>query len=123
MIEISALWAVVIAAVGLVLTILNIIDKGLSFRDRAKKPEEELDNRISTLENDFISLRNQVMADERLFQENKADLDATKRHMNESTRVIIQSLQALTEHALDNNSVDRLRETQKEISEYLLSKW
>ena len=123
MIEISALWAVVIAAVGLVLTILNIIDKGLSFRDRAKKPEEELDNRISTLENDFISLRNQLMADERLFQENKADLDATKKHMNESTRVIIQSLQALTEHALDNNSVDRLRETQKEISEYLLSKW
>ena len=123
MIEISALWAVVIAAVGLVLTILNIIDKGLAFRDRAKKPEEELDNRISTLENDFISLRNQLMADERLFQENKADLDATKKHMNESTRVIIQSLQALTEHALDNNSVDRLRETQKEISEYLLSKW
>ena len=44
------IWAFVISTIGLTLTILNIIDKWVTLRNKRKEPEVERDRRISELE-------------------------------------------------------------------------
>ena len=122
MIEISTLTAGIIAAIGLALTLLNIADKIMMFRDKAKKPEEEYQMWRATTDNDIISIKNQLLVHERYFTNDREQMEEIRRQMKKSNIVIIQSLQALITHSLDGNAVDELHHSKKGLDEYLLGK-
>jgi hypothetical protein len=122
MISISTLWAVVIAAIGLVMTVMNIIDKSMTFKERAKKPDEEQNMRIATLENDVVALKTTMLEHEKYFSADKKQIEEIKEQMQKSNRIIIQSLQSLISHNLNNNNIDELKESKHQIEEYLLNK-
>lgn len=122
MISISTLWAVIIAVIGLVLTTMNIIDKAMTFKDRAKKPDEVQNNRIAILENDMIFVKGQLKIHDGYFTSDKEQISEIKEQMRKSNRIIIQSLQCIISHDLDGNNTEQLKETKHEIEEYLLNK-
>jgi len=122
MISISTLWAVVIAAIGLVMTVMNIIDKSITFKERAKKPNEKQDERLAILENDMIYVKGQLKIHDGYFTSDKEQISEIKEQMRKSNRIIIQSLQSIIGHAIDGNDIEQLRESKHEIEEYLLNK-
>lgn len=122
MISISTLWAVIIAVIGLVLTTMNIIDKAMTFKDRAKKPDEEQNMRIETLENDVLAIKTQMTTYDKYFSADREQIEGIRKQMQKSNRIIIQSLQSLISHNLNNNNIDELKESKHQIEEYLLNK-
>ena len=122
MISISTLWAVVIAAIGLVMTVMNIIDKSIAFRDRAKKPDEEQNTRISTLENDVSALKSTMLEHEKFFTADKKQIEEIKIQMQKSNTVILRSLQALILHSISGDSIDSLKHSKEELDDYLLNR-
>ena len=83
----------------------------ITFVGKAKEPENKQDERISALE-------------ERMTQaERKLSNDSTRFDDIESgNKIILQSLLALMEHALDGNSVDKLKDTKDALEKYLIEK-
>lgn len=122
MISISTLWAVIIAVIGLVLTTMNIIDKAMTFKDRAKKPDEEQNMRIETLENDVLAIKTQMTTYDKYFSADREQIEGIKEQMKKSNRIIIQSLQSLISHDLNGNNIEELTNAKHEIDAYLLSK-
>ena len=122
MISISTLWAVIIAVIGLVLTTMNIIDKAMTFKDRAKKPDEEQNMRIETLENDVLAIKTQMTTYDKYFSADREQIEGIKDQMKKSNRIIIQSLQSLISHDLNGNNIEELTNAKHEIDAYLLSK-
>lgn len=122
MISISTLWAVIIAVIGLVLTTMNIIDKAMTFKDRAKKPDEEQNMRIETLENDVLAIKTQMTTYDKYFSADREQIEGIKEQMKKSNRIIIQSLQSLISHDLNGNNIEELTNAKHEIEAYLLSK-
>lgn len=122
MISISTLWAVVIAAIGLVMTVMNIIDKSMTFKERAKKPDEEQNMRIKTLEDDVASLHSQLLTHERFFTADKEQIEEIKTQMQKSNTVILRSLQALIAHSISGDSIDSLKHSKEELDDYLLKR-
>lgn len=121
----SATSAAVIAAIGLLLTILNIVDKVVNLTRMAQTPNEVRDKRIASLESELTEFKREVEDKLEEYDENiGANLDninTVRDTMLSSTEVIMRSLQALTAHALDGNNTEELRESKKEINEYLLT--
>ena len=122
MISISTLWAVVIAAIGLVMTVMNIIDKSMTFKERAKKPEDDQNTRIATLENDVSALKTTMLEHEKYFSADKKQIEEIKEQMQKSNTVILRSLQALILHSISGDSIDSLKHSKEELDDYLLNR-
>ena len=125
MIEISTLWAVILAIVGLVLTVMNIFDKAMGFRDRAKKPEQDFlkDYALwkATTDNDICSIKNQLLVHERSFNQDKEKIEEMRMQMKTSNIVIIQSLKSLIDFSLDSNNKELLVKANADLDAYLIN--
>lgn len=126
MIHAGELWAIIIAAVGLILTIMNIMDKAMVFRARAQEPDKKQDEEIAQLETGLKGLKQEVkeMGEryDEYFVKDRARLDNIESQAKRTNTVIIRSLQALTEHALNNNHIEQLEKSKEELAEYLLDR-
>lgn len=102
----------IIAAIGLVLTILNIVDKFIIMKQRADKPQEELEKRVETLE------RWRELAIMRL--------DEGSKHfsrIDESTKITQRALLALMDNELtQDGNKDELQVVRNELYNYLFGK-
>ena len=49
-------------------------------------------------------------------------MSAIEREVKTTNKVIIESLQALTSHAIDGNNVEQLKQSKKSLDDYLLDK-
>ena len=108
-------WLWFVAVVGVVLTVLNIIDKIISLKNSALEPQVKLEERVSDLEK-------QVKKHDEYFDKDKKRLDDIEHEVKRVNTIVIKSLQALTEHALDGNNNDKLHECAKEMNDYLLDR-
>lgn len=126
MIPAGQIWTVVIAAVGLVLTMLNIADKVSTFNARAKEPDRKQDERLTALEAGVARLREDFEGKcsryDEYFSRDRERLDAIEMNARSANTIIIKSLQALTEHALNGNNVEPLKKSKEELDEYLLNR-
>lgn len=102
----------IIAAIGLVLTILNIVDKFIIMKQRADKPQEELEKRVENLE------RWRELAIMRL--------DEGSKHfsrIDESTKITQRALLALMDNELtQDGNKDELQVVRNELYNYLFGK-
>lgn len=125
-IPISSIWAIVIALFGLVLTVINIVDKLMQFHARSQEPDRIQNERIEKLEED-VSLLGRKITDQfqkydEYFSKDRQRLDDIEMTTRKANTVIIKSLQALTANALDGNNVEALRESKRELDDYLLTR-
>ena len=115
-------WTAFVAIIGAVIVIMNIIDRFLSFRDRAKMPEAEQNLQIKQMQNDIIEIKLALKKHDEYFGNDKSRLDTLERETKEVNTIVIKSLQALTEHALNGSNNDQLVACSKEMNEYLINR-
>ena len=89
---------------------------------KAKEPDKMQDERISSLEDQVTKIEARLELGNRRFETDQTRVDNLEYKMNESIRVIIESLQALTAHALDGNNDQELKAAKKQLTEYLLKR-
>lgn len=109
---VSEIVAFVIGALGLMLTVLNILDKQATLKMRADEPMEKLKIRLETLEQWQLNVNRRLDEGDRHFD--KTD-DANK--------IIQQSLLALMDDALsENGKRDELQKARDNLFTYLSQK-
>lgn len=99
---------ILVLGFGLVLTILNIVERIILFKDKLNKPHLQHETRISTLEVEVRDLRNQLTDD----SERIKDLE-------EGTKVLMKSIGALLSHGIDGNNTEEMVEAKSDLNEYL----
>ena len=109
--ELSTLWAVILAVCGGILTIINTIDKVVGAGKAINAPNVEQDRRLSELESRC----------------DKYDqyFDADKQRLNDleqSLSVLMQGTFALISHAVNGNDVDKLEKTREDMLTYLTTR-
>lgn len=100
--------AFVVAAIGVTLTVLNIIDKSTLMKERAAKPMKAVEDRLHDLE------KWRVGVDLRLEEGNNRF-----KNITESNAVTQRALLALMDNAMDESQIEELRAARKELYSYL----
>ena len=108
-------WVWFVAIIGALLTVLNITDKFISLKKVASEPQRGLEARVSEIEK-------RLHQHDEYFSNDKLRIDAIEKEFKMSNTIVIKSLQALTEHSLDGNNDDQLRECAKEMNNYLINR-
>ena len=84
------------------LTLFNFVDKLIAYSNKAKEPYGELERRVAELE--------------------QKDFDKRIAELEKGTRITQKAILALLKHSIDGNNTNGLKESEKELSEYLLNK-
>lgn len=101
----------ILTFIGAALTILNLIDKSISLGKAAKAPEEQQNQRLTTLENDVREIKSRL------------NNDNTKINSLESgTKVLLHSMSALLSHSIDGSNTEKLVKAKEELDSYLINK-
>ena len=116
------IFTIIVAVCGAIVTVsaaMSVISKAIN---KTKEPDKKQDERITALEEHVKKIDDRLALGNQRFQSDKDRADNMELAMKESNRVIIESLQALTVHALDGNNVEELRNAKKQLTEYLLNR-
>lgn len=105
----------IIGGSGLVLTILNIVDKSKTLRKDAQEPERVQDERISGLERKFAAMREE-------FERYKSQSTEKVSVLEQGNRVTQQALLALLSNAIDGNNTEQMKVARDELNKFLISK-
>lgn len=95
-----------------ILTLFNLIDRILAYANKPKETTDELKRRIEVLER---------KTDED-FKQKFDNIDNEIGNLKESNKVLIGGMLALLKHSIDGNNVDGLKDSEKELTEYLKNK-
>ena len=102
---------ILVLGFGLVLTILNIIERIILFKDKAKQPHLQHEQRIVALESEVKSIDDKLNADNSRI----TDLEM-------GGRVLLKSMGALLSHGIDGNNTDEMKLAREELNDYLISR-
>lgn len=102
---------ILVLGFGLVLTILNIIERVILFKDKAKQPHLQHEQRINTLEAEVKSIEGKLSDDNSRI----SDLEM-------GGRVLLKSMGALLSHGIDGNNTDEMKLAREELNDYLISR-
>ena len=105
------LGAIALALVGAILTILNIIDKVIVLKTKADEPERIVENRVTALEKDVSEIKRYLDNDKKSIDELRA-----------SNNIILRVLFALLNHEVTGNSIDKLKEIQTDLQDFLANR-
>ena len=89
---------------------------------KAKEPNAKQNERLSALEDSVEKIKERLEDGNRRFQSDAEKMDALEVTMRDANKVILESLQALTAHAIDGNNTDKLKDAEKALHDYLLNK-
>lgn len=89
---------------------------------KAKEPDRRQNERIDRLEQDVQEIEERLKLGKKRFETDANRVDNLEESMKESNRVIIESLLALTAHALDGNNDQELKAAKKQLTEHLLKR-
>lgn len=101
----------IVLIVTLILAVLNIIERIILFKGKAKQPQEVLNQRVSTLEDRVEHIEIRISADSEKINE-----------LELSTRVLMKSIGALLSHGIDGNNTDEMKVAREELNDYLISR-
>ena len=101
----------IVLVIGVILTILNIIERVILFKDKAKQPHLQHEQRIVALESEVKHIEDKLNDD----SERIAELEM-------GTRVLMKSIGALLSHGIDGNNTDEMRVAREELNDFLISK-
>ena len=109
------IWAFVIATIGLVVTLLNIVDKWATIKQRTKAPELERDHRISELEKSVERIKVRLSDDRKSIED-----------LQSSNGLLLKGMLALLDIQAKSDanvaSVERISDIQEEMHRFLISK-
>lgn len=112
----------ILAICGAIITISAAFTVVYKVIMKAKEPDKKQDERISALEEDVQKIEARLQLGNKRFEADAERTDAIETGMRDSIKVIIETLQALTTHAIDGNNISELKEARKQLTEYLLKR-
>ncbi len=118
----SQIWTGIIALCSALVTIsaaIAVIAKAVS---KVREPNRVQDARIGTLEDKVSRIEDRLQLGNRRFEADAGRVNNLENSMKATNKVIIESLQALTAHAIDGNNIPELKEAKKSLDEYLINK-
>ena len=118
----AEVWQLILVICGAIITVSGAISVIINLANKAKEPNKMQDQRIAALEEKVSEITDRLEKGDRHFDSDQERMDALERSMKETNRVIIESLQALTAHAIDGNNSQELKEAKKRLDDYLIKK-
>lgn len=121
-ITLAQLWKVMLTFCAGTVTVSGAVAVVAKVVQKFKQPEAKQNERITNLERQIVSINERLEKGDRHFDNDCQRMDALERTMKETNKVIVESLQALTAHAIDNSKIELLEKADKSMNEYLRSK-
>ena len=87
-----------------------------------KQPNKDQDRRIEELEESIRQINERLEQINEQFKKDAERMDKSELAFKNASIVMIESLQALTAHAIDGNNTEELRASKKKLDSYLLNK-
>ena len=106
--ELSQVWTYAIAICGWIVVVINAVEKIALAKKAINSPNEEQDRRLAALEKRCDKY-------ERYFDSDKQRLS----DLEQALSVLMQGTFALISHAVNGNDVDKLKQTQEDMFQYL----
>ena len=98
----------IVLVIGVILTVLNIIERVILFKDKANKPHLQHEKRISALEKDVADIHREMNeANDRI-----GDLE-------KGTTILIRSMGALLSHGIEGNNTGEMIAVREDLNTYL----
>lgn len=118
----AELWSVVLAVCGAIITVSGAIAVIVNFVHKAKEPNKIQNERINKLEEDVETINGRLERGDKHFLSDAERMSSLEHEVKTTNKVIIESLQALTSHAIDGNNVEQLKQSEKTLNNYLINK-
>lgn len=101
----------VVIIIGLILTVLNIINMMWLFKSRSQEPQKALATRVAHLEDEMGEVRRHLSNDNLRIEE-----------LERGNRVLMKSIGALLSHGIDGNNIDEMKVAREELNDFLISR-
>lgn len=107
---------------GAIITVSSAIAVIANIVKKAKSPDVERDKKITELQDKVAEHDKKFEEQAKYFQNDKNRFEQIEFNACETNRVIIETLQALVEHARHGNNIEQLDKANKDLNEYLLKR-
>ena len=111
-------WTLLIACCSALITISAAATIVISAIKKLKEPEDNQNKEIKSLKDEIISIKAQLKIHDEYFGNDNRRLSS----IEEGNRVTQKALLALMSHAINGNDVDKLKEAENSLREYLINK-
>lgn len=118
----QSIFNVTIAICGAIITVSSATAIVIKCVQKFKYPNKIQDQRLDTIERDIKRIDERLEKGNIKFDADELRMNGLETSMSRSNKIIIKSLQALTDHALDGNNTSNLEESKKDLDAYLLNK-
>lgn len=115
------LWQVIVAVCGGIIALSGAGAVITGIVHKAKAPNVKQNQRLDAIEEDIKKINEQLDADNGRFADDADRIDELEQTMKFTTKLIIESLQALTSHAIDGNNIEQLKKADDSLNNYLLN--
>ena len=96
---------------GLILTILNILDRSAIIKEKAESPHKEMAKKVEDLEHHVEEIEARLKNDNWRIEQ-----------LEDGVRVLLESMGALLSHSIDGNNMEEMKSAKKKLNEYLIGR-
>ncbi len=112
----------ILALCGAIITISAAMTVIVKAVEKLRQPNKKQDERLDKVEQDIKSIKEHIRDGNHQFYLDAERMGKIETSQKEINIIIIESLQALTKHAIDGNDVESLRESKKRLDDFLTEK-
>ena len=121
-ITLAQLWGYLLALCAGIITISGAVAVIVKIIHKAKQPERTQNQRIEELEKEIAKINARLEKGDRRFDADCEKMEKLETTMKATNKIIIESLQALTTHALDSTNIEPLKVAKNALNDYLIGK-
>ena len=111
----------VLAISGAIVSVSAAVTVMAKVFEKIKAPDKKQNERIAALEGAVIKINSRLDDGSKHFEADSKRIDDLEESMKATNRIIIESLQALTAHAIDGNNTQELKDVKKSLNNYLIN--
>jgi len=111
----------VLAISGAIVSVSAAVTVMAKVFEKIKAPDKKQNERIAALEGAVIKINSRLDDGSKHFAADSKRIDELEESMKATNRIIIESLQALTAHAIDGNNTQELKDVKKSLNNYLIN--
>lgn len=116
------IWNIILALCGGIVAVSAAFAIVIRLIEHFKQPDKRQDDRITSLEKEVESINTRLRDGDRHFKDYDTQLKELEAGLKKRDKVMIESLQVLIEHSIDNNNISGLKEQKHKIDQFLLEK-
>ena len=101
--------------VGLLLSVLNVINVSIILRDKAKEPAVKMREKKKNLKRENDARKQEI---DELKSSRSIESERTNE-LEETTRALLQGVSALLTHGINGNNIEEMQKARDKLNEYI----